>query len=171
MLDLHRAAVHGEGAHGTWRPHRMRHQPLVRSMARSKDDYPDYTPGDYVAAILSLTHYGATALAVLSLVGGALFVGRFLLVGLVLLSLAGLILASQLISRLRHIRNLVRVRHVHGMVEIWSEELEAWIPGHCMTRITRKQFPCADAWRPITSPSSCCTHLGRTNCAIGCLTT
>lgn len=119
-------------------------------MARSNDDYPGNTPGVYVAAILSLVHYGAIALVLLSLVSGALLVGHFRLVGLVLLSLAGLILAVQIISRLRHIRYLDRVRRVHGMVEIWSDELEAWIPEHRITRITRKQLCCPHAWRPIT---------------------
>jgi hypothetical protein len=111
---------------------------------------PTYTLDTYVAGALSLVHAGAVVLAALFIVGG--FVARlFSSTGsIVLFSLALLILAVQVVSRVRHIRKLDRTRYVDGRVEFWSGGAEAWVSEDRARRIAKREFTCADQWRPIS---------------------
>ena len=118
--------------------------------SRKTEKPPTYSVGDYLVGAINLVHYGAAFLAVLFVVTGLLMLRFARAVGLALLGLAALLLLVQLVSRVRHVRSLDRIRCVRGTVELWSDEASAWVSDHRVERIASKRFLYADAWRPIT---------------------
>lgn len=118
--------------------------------SRRTDKPPTYSVGDYLIGAVNLVHYGAAFLAILSAVTGILMLRFARVVGMALLGFAALLLLVQLISRVRHLRSLNRIRFARGALELWSDEADAWISEDDVERITSKRFPYADAWRPIT---------------------
>jgi hypothetical protein len=111
---------------------------------------PTYSPAAYAAGCLNLVHSGAIVLAVLFLASGWWLAGRSTVASIILLSLAGLILCSQIISRLRHMRELDCLRNRRGKVEFWDDGVKRWVSEDRIERIVRKNFSYSDPWRPVT---------------------
>jgi len=118
--------------------------------SRRTDKPPTYSVGDYLIGAVNLVHYGAAFLAILSAVTGVLMLRFARGVGVALLGFAALLLLVQLVSRVRHLRSLDRIRYVRGTVQFRSDEAGAWVSEDRVERIASKRFLYADAWRPIT---------------------
>lgn len=112
--------------------------------------YPGYTFGWYLNGVVNLAHCGEIVLAMLLLIGGGFLLIIFTVAGTTLVVLAGLIFGVQVVSRIRHMRKLDHIRRTRGEMEVWSDELQAWIPEARIERIIRRDFHSSDAWRPIS---------------------
>ena len=110
---------------------------------------PTYTGADLISGILNMMHYGAVLLAVVFIVGG-LLASRSLLTSVALVAVGGIILLTQIWSRLRHIRGLRRLRDRNGRLEVYERTSGQWISAEAITNVRRKEFPYSDPWRPIT---------------------
>jgi xanthosine utilization system XapX-like protein len=113
---------------------------------------PGYTVGACLTAALGLAHVGALVLAGLLVLSAILALILFAspAPGLALLGLATLILSVQLVSRVRHVRALNRIRCSNGQLGFWSDEARAWIPAARVESVCRKDYAYADPWRPVT---------------------
>jgi hypothetical protein len=119
-------------------------------MARKRGRYPGYTLGWYLIGVINLAHCGEVVLAMLVLVGGGILLVISRVAGDILLGIAGFLFLVQVVSRVRHIRRLDHIRHKKGEVQVWSDDLRAWIGEARIERINRQEFHYPDAWRPIS---------------------
>ncbi len=101
-------------------------------------------------ALLNLMHFGAVLLASGFILSGGLLVGRYPFVAGSLLVLGAILLLIQLVSRLRHIRDLRTLRERAGSLEVRVPSSSQWVPVVRITSAHKGDFPRPDPWRPIT---------------------
>ncbi len=111
---------------------------------------PRYSLLTWIEAIVNMAHAGAASLALVFLILGLSLLAWFSTVAKVFLVLSLILITVQIVSRIRFIRTLRIVRHVHGEIEFFDRPSNKWLPGSRIKRIAKKEFSHADPWRPLT---------------------
>lgn len=114
------------------------------------DEYFDYTFSDRVTGFLNMMDMGTLALAFfLTLPGIPLFWYKFW-VGAVMLAIALVLVAGQVLTRLKHIREIRALRMSHHELEAKHPVSNNWLPATAIESFRKEYFPFPDPWRPIT---------------------
>ncbi len=112
--------------------------------------FPRYSLLTWIEAIVNMAHTGAVLLALVFLILGLSLLAWFSTMAKVFLVLSLILIAVQIVSRIRFIRTLRIVRQVQGEIEIFDRASNTWLPGSRINRTTKREFSHADPWRPLT---------------------
>ena len=114
------------------------------------DEYFDYTFSDRVAGFLSMMDMGTVALAFFLTLPGIPLLWYKFWVGIILLGIALVLAASQVASRLKHIRKIRALRMSNNNLEVRHPVSNAWLPAASIESFRKEDFSFVDPWRPIT---------------------
>lgn len=106
--------------------------------------YPGYTFGNTIFSVINMSSVILVALAILLIIIGAILSNYYVA------GFGVFILALQIKSRYRFVRDIRKLREVDGRLEALVSESRGWVSVDGLKRIAITNFPYADPWRPIT---------------------
>jgi len=113
-------------------------------------NYPKYNLGHAIVGFMNLMHSGAIMLAFLFGVIGLVCMFFSALASAILLSLAGLLLVVQIISRARHMFKIRAVRRSRSSFTLLHPKTRQRFSPDDIQSVRKKDFLHPDPWRPIT---------------------